>query len=179
VAAAREDLVDDLVRLVALDLGVLANELAQLVVRYLDAGLVGDGIECELARDAERRLGAQALLELLRSLVRDGEVGLRRDSAPLERADEPSEELGGARLDERAGGLDLGGGDERVRGGGTELGLDLLLDLLADARLDVTSTFVFCSSESSYSTSFVSPGDMPTSASSSSSTTRPRPSSIT
>ena len=64
-------------------------------------------------------------------LVRDREVGLRRDPAALERLDEPVEELARARLDERAGRLDVRRLDERVGGGGAELRLGLLLDLLA------------------------------------------------
>ena len=70
-------------------------------------------------------------------LVGDGDVGLERDPAPLERLDQAGDELTRAALDERAGRLDLRGVDERVGGGGAEPGLDLLLDLLADPLLDV------------------------------------------
>src|SRR6476661_8150952 len=108
VPAAGEDLLDDLVGLVALGLGVLADELSELIVADLDPGLVGDRLERELARDRERSLRLEPLFELLRRLVRDSEVGLGRDSAPLERADEARQELRCARLDERPGGLDVG-----------------------------------------------------------------------
>src|SRR5581483_1437250 len=55
VPTAREDLVDDLLRLLALTLGVLADELPDLVVGHLDARLVRDRLERELARDRQRR----------------------------------------------------------------------------------------------------------------------------
>src|SRR5207245_10188775 len=101
VPAGREDLLDDLLRLLALGVGVLADELAQLLVRDLDPRLLGNRLEGELARDRTCRFGAQALLELLRRLVRDGEVGLRRDPAALERLGEPGEELARPCGDER------------------------------------------------------------------------------
>src|SRR5581483_10693881 len=135
--AAREDLVDDLLRLLALAIGVLANELSDFVVGHVDARLVRDRLERQLARDRQRRLRLQALLELLRRLVREREVGLGRDPASLERAHQAGEELRGPGLDERSRRLDVRGDDERVRRGGPELRLDLLLDLLAQRRLDV------------------------------------------
>ena len=49
----------------------------------------------------------------------------------------PASSSRGARLDERARRLDVRRLDERVGGGGAELRLDLVLDLLAEALLDV------------------------------------------
>jgi len=139
VPAACKHAVDDLLGVVALGVCVLADECAQLFVRHLEAGLVGDGFERKLTRDRPRRLCVHPFLQLLRGLIRDGEVGLGRDPAALERADEPCQELGGARVDEWAGRLDVRGFDQRVGGGGPELRLDLLLDLLADALLEVAA----------------------------------------
>ena len=59
------------------------------------------------------------------------------DAAPAERADEAVEQLARARLDERAGRLDVRRSHERVDGGGSERRVDLLLDRDADAPLDV------------------------------------------
>ena len=71
------------------------------------------------------------------ALARHREVGLERDAARLDLAREPAQQLARARLDERPGRVDVRGGDERVDDVGAELRLDLLLDLLAQARLDV------------------------------------------
>src|SRR4029079_6143496 len=85
VASVLEDLLDDLLDvLLALPLRVLADELANLVVGHLDAGLVGDGLEDELAGDRHRGLSDETLLELLCSAVRGGEVGVERDLTRLE-----------------------------------------------------------------------------------------------
>ena len=62
-------------------------------------------------------------------------VGL--DPAPAERADEAVEQLPRPRLDERAGTLDVRGGDERVDGGRPVGGVDLLLHRSADAPFDI------------------------------------------
>ena len=137
MAAGGEHLLDDRFHLVALGLRVLTDELAQLVVGHLDAGVVGDRLERELARDRASRLGAQALLELLRCQVRDREVGIRGDAPPFERLDETGEKLARPDLDERAGRLDVRSLHERVGGGGAELRLPLLGDLLADPLLEV------------------------------------------
>ena len=88
VPAAREHLLDDLVGLFAFRFGMLADELAHLLVRDFDPCAVGDGVERELARDRLPGLGAKALLQLLRRLVRDGEVGLGGDAPALERPGE-------------------------------------------------------------------------------------------
>ena len=70
------------------------------------------------------------------------EVGVERDAARLDLAREPAQQLARARLDERPGGVDLRGGDERVGDVGPELRLRLLRDLAAQARLDVGAQLV-------------------------------------
>src|SRR6266516_5914163 len=66
-----------------------------------------------------------------------GQIGLDRHASPLERLDEIGEQAVRARPDEAVGRRDLRGIDERVDGRRSELGLDLGLELLAQARLDV------------------------------------------
>src|SRR6476646_10133042 len=58
-------------------------------------------------------------------------------SRAIERADEARQELGCARLDERTGGLDVGGHHEGIDGSGAELCLHFFRDLLAETLLDV------------------------------------------
>ena len=70
------------------------------------------------------------------------EVGVGADAAAGERADEAALELAGARLDERAAGVDSRGVDEGVGDGGAEGGLDLDVELRADALLDVGAELV-------------------------------------
>src|SRR5262249_57266793 len=59
------------------------------------------------------------------------------DCAALERSGQPAEELAGPRGDEWSGRLDVRSLDERIGGGRAELGLDLLLDLLAESALEI------------------------------------------
>ena len=111
-------------------LGLLADQRLDLVVGDLDPGLVGDRLERELARDRPRRLALHLRDQLLRRLARDlrGRSSARCPRRSSERT-KPVEQLAGARLDERPGGLDVRRVDERVDGGGAEGGVDLLLDL--------------------------------------------------
>ena len=112
-------------------LGVLADELAELVVGDLDPRLVGDRLERELARDRAaqpRRAGAPRAAA--------GSGSRRRGRSPARSRGARASGRGRrgarrARLDERPGRLDVRRLDERVGGGGAELRLDLLLDLLA------------------------------------------------
>src|SRR4029079_15454327 len=87
VPATGEDALDDFLGGLALLVGVLADELAYLVVADLDARLLRDRLERELAGARAGCLGAQARLEVLRGPVGDGDVGLERDPAPFERLD--------------------------------------------------------------------------------------------
>ena len=86
----------------------------------------------ERAASARRRSSSCS-----RGLVGHRQIGLRRDAAALERLDETREELAGARLDQWGGRLDVRCVDEGVGRGRPELRLGLLLDLLADALLEV------------------------------------------
>src|SRR5262249_44346788 len=122
---------------VALCLGLLAYEFAQLVVRDLESELVRSRLERQLPRERLPGLRRDALLYLLGRLVGNSEVGLDGDAAALERLDEAREQPVRAGSDETLGRLDVRCLDERVDGGGTELGLDLGVELLAQARLDV------------------------------------------
>ena len=60
VAAGLPELVDDLVRVLARRLGLLADEL-DLVVGHLDLEAVRDDLEDELARDGAARFAAERL----------------------------------------------------------------------------------------------------------------------
>ena len=75
--------------------------------------------------------------ELVGGLARDAQIGLGIEAAALERAQHRGQQLGGARLDERVGDLDVGRLDELVDRGGAEVGFELGLDRLAQARLDL------------------------------------------
>ena len=133
----RPDVLDHLIGVVAGLLGLLADQRLDVVVGDLDPGLVGDRLERELAGDRPRGLGLHLRDQRLGRLPGDLEVRGGLDPAPAERADEAVEQLTRPRLDERAGALDVRGGDERVDGGRPEGGVDLLLDRGADAPLDV------------------------------------------
>src|SRR5215831_1544947 len=91
----------------ALDVGVVLAAfmqlLADLVVGHLDRELVGDRLEDELPGDRQRRLGAEPLLELLRRLAGELQVGAGVDAARLQAPGEARQQLTGARLDERTG----------------------------------------------------------------------------
>ena len=125
------------VAVVAERLGLLAHELLDLGVRHVQRQPVGDRVEHELAGDRALRLVLKPRDELLGLLPGHGEKRLERDAARLDLAGEAGQQLTCARLDERPGGLHLGGGDERVGRVGAEPRLDLVLDLLTQARLDV------------------------------------------
>ena len=118
-------------------LGLLADELLDLVVGHLDLELVRDDLEHELARDRAPRFAAERLAELVGGLAGDAQVGLGVEAAALERPEHPVQELGGPRLDERVGDLDVRGLDELVDGAGAEVGVELGLDRLAQALLDL------------------------------------------
>src|SRR5439155_22456374 len=83
--------------------GVLVPEpklVLELLVRDLDAELVCDSVEHELARDRLARLGAQALDELVAGAAGDLEYCVERDFAALESEGEPLEERTCSRLAE-------------------------------------------------------------------------------
>src|SRR5207249_7500282 len=113
-----------------------------LLVADLDPELVGRGLEHELSRDRLARLGANALLELLRRAASQLEVHLRGDPPPFERAEQAREQLARATLDERPVGVDVGGLDERVDSRRPEGALRGVLRLLAQARLDLAAELV-------------------------------------
>src|SRR5215208_7017470 len=100
LAAVAEDLLDRFVRVVALKLGLLADQFLDLLVADLEAELVGDRLEHELARDRQRRLGSHALDELVGRLPGELEVRLGADAPALERAAQPVQQLARPRLDE-------------------------------------------------------------------------------
>src|SRR5919201_2037698 len=137
VAAAGEHLLDGLVGIVVVQLGLLADQLLDLLVGDLEPELVGDRLEDELARDRELRLRTEPLDELLAALARELEVRLRADDAALERAPERVQQLPSPRPPERDGGPEVRSLDERVDRGRAELRLRLLLEHLANAPLDV------------------------------------------
>ena len=74
---------------------------------------------------------------MLGRLAGHREVRLERDAARLDLARQAAQQLAHARIDERAGCFDVGRGDERIDHLRTELRLDFLVDLRAQARLDV------------------------------------------
>ena len=74
---------------------------------------------------------------VLRGLAGDAEVGLGVEAAALEGAQHRVQQLGGARLDERVGDVHLGRLDQLVDRAGAEVRLELGLDRLAEARLDL------------------------------------------
>src|SRR4051794_12753998 len=116
LAAGVEHLLDGVVRIVAGDLRLLADQLADLLVGDLELELARARLEHELAGDRERGLLGHALDEFLGRLARELEVRLGADPAGLERAAEAVQQLAGAVLDERAADLDIRGLDERVDG---------------------------------------------------------------
>src|SRR5215831_6753648 len=142
VATALEDLLDRLVGVVAVQVGLLPDQLLDLLVGNLQAELVRHRLEHELAPDGALRLGAQALNQLVAGLPGELQVGVRADPAALQRADEGVQQLARSGLDEGARGLDARRLDERVDRVGTEGGLRLLFQQVADALLDVGSQFV-------------------------------------
>src|SRR5471032_418262 len=131
-AALGDELVDVLVGLAG-----RTQLLADLLVRDLNAELVGNHLEHELARDRHRGLGAQASLEHLGRLARQLEVGVGVDAPRLEAASEPGQKLARPRLDERARGAELRRLDELVDRGRTEEPFELVLDLPAQPALDL------------------------------------------
>ena len=102
-------------------------------------GLLRERLERELAGDRLRRLRADLAREHLGGLAGRLEVGLRRDPAVRERADEAVQELPGTALDERAGALHVGGTDELVDRRRTVRALDPLLERDAEPALDVAA----------------------------------------
>ena len=136
-AAALAQRHEHLLGVVAHRLCLLADELLDLGVGHFERELLGDRLEHELARDRALSLLLQARHQLLRRLAGHGEERLERDAARLDLTGEATQQLARARLDERPRCVDLRSGDERVGCVGPELGLDLVLDLLAQARLDV------------------------------------------
>jgi hypothetical protein len=101
-AASLTELRDDILRVLAGGLCLLADQLLDLVVGDLDPELVGGGLEHQLAGDRLRRLGANALGELLRRLAGQLQVEVGTDPAAVERAAELIEQLTRTCLDERA-----------------------------------------------------------------------------
>src|SRR5207249_10536699 len=124
------------VGVVAERLGLLAEELLDIGVGHLEPELVGDGVEDELARDRALRLLLEARHELLGLLARHREERLELYAPRLDLAGEAAQQLARAGLDERPGGLDRRGRDERVGDRTAETRLDLLLDLLAQPPFD-------------------------------------------
>src|SRR5215218_2635557 len=116
---------------------LLAHDRLDVVVRDLEGKLVGGRVEHELARYRPSGFAAEPLLQLLRRLLRHGEVGVDRDAAALERLEEPGQESAGSRVDELRRYLDLRGLDERIGDVRPELRVRLLLELRAQPGLDV------------------------------------------
>ncbi len=116
---------------------LLAEVRPHVVVRDLDVRLLGERLERELAGDGDSGLHHHLTLQVLGARAGRLQVGLDRDAAPLERADEAGEEVGGARLDERERRLHVRLPHELVHGGHPVGRVDLGVDLLAERRLDV------------------------------------------
>jgi hypothetical protein len=144
LAAGLEHLAYRLVGIVAGELRLLADQLVDLGVAHLEAELVGDRLEHELARDREGGFGPHPLHELLRGLAGELEVRLGGDAAALERAPEPVQQLACPRLDERPADLDVRSLDEHIDRGRPELRLGLLVEHVADALLDVCAQLLEC-----------------------------------
>src|SRR4051812_2816499 len=112
VGAARlHELLDVLVALT-----VVAQVLPDLVVRYLDAELLGDRLEQELAADRLRRLLPEAALEVGTADAGRPQVRDRIDAAGVELPHERVQQVAGPHLDDERRRLDVRGPEELVDG---------------------------------------------------------------
>src|SRR5256886_3900483 len=131
-------LLDDLVRL----LEAIAEGLVDLLVRDLDAELVGGGLEDEFAGHRSGRLVAQTLDQILGRIAGHLDVGLERPAAALEHGIQLAQQRSRARVDDRPRHLDLRRFYEPVDRSASEDLVHLGFDLFADALLDVGSELV-------------------------------------
>src|SRR3954471_5171080 len=120
-------------------LRLLADERLDVVVRDDNRELVRRGLEDELARNGRSRLVFEPTDQRLWCLAGHREIGLQRNPARLDLLREAAQQLARARLDERPGRIQLRRVDERVDRIRPKLRLDLLRDLLEEARLDVAA----------------------------------------
>ena len=132
----RPDVLDQTVCVLAGALRLLAQVRVHVVVRDRDRGLLCKRFKRELACDRHCRLEDHLALDVLRVRSARLDVGLERYAAALERPGKAIQKVGGARLHERQGGLDIRCLDELVDGCGAERGVDLDVELLSQGCLD-------------------------------------------
>src|SRR5438094_867044 len=83
---------------VADQLGLLAHEALDLLVRNLDLEPLGDGVEHELARNRAGGLVAEAREQLLRRLPGHRQIRVERDAARLDLSGQGSQQFPGPRI---------------------------------------------------------------------------------
>src|SRR5919198_181308 len=113
------------------------EDLVDLVVRNLDAELIGDRIEEELAGDGGHCLLPKSRDEVLGGVAGELQVGLERAAASVHHPVELAQERARPRVDERPRDAYVRGLDEPVERRAAECLVHLCFDLRAQAPFDV------------------------------------------